>query len=95
MHEAPHDMNGTAKTPAASHLFNVNEEGTKLPHDKAELFLHIVAQLLYLCRQTHHDIHTAVACLCTRVNYPDEDDYKKLTRVIQYLREKSENSRTS
>jgi len=27
----------------------------------------------------------AVAFLCSRVQYPDEDDYKKLTRVMQYL----------
>jgi len=27
-----------------------------------------------------------VAFLCTRVKCPDADDYKKLTRVIQYLR---------
>jgi len=28
----------------------------------------------------------AVAFLCSRVQSPDEDDYKKLTRVMQYLR---------
>jgi len=28
----------------------------------------------------------AVAFLCTRVQLPDKDDYKKLTRVMQYLR---------
>jgi len=32
------------------------------------------------------DIQTAVAFLCTQVQSPDEDDYKKLTRVMQYLR---------
>jgi len=47
----------------------------------------MVAKLLYLCRRTRQDIQTAVAFLCTRVQNPDEDDYKKLTRVIQYLRD--------
>ena len=29
----------------------------------------------------------AVAFLCTRVKSPDEDDYKKLTRDVPYLRD--------
>jgi len=35
--------------------------------------------------RTRQDIQTAVAFLCARVKSPDKDDYKKLTRVIQYL----------
>ena len=33
MEEAPYDMNGTAKTPAANHLFNVNNRAKKLAYD--------------------------------------------------------------
>jgi len=46
-------MNGTVKTLAANHLFNVNNGAKKLAHNKAELFHHMVAKLLYLCRRTH------------------------------------------
>jgi len=46
---------------ARSQSFNVNKEATKLPCDKAELFHHIVAQLIYLCMQTCQDVQTAVA----------------------------------
>ena len=81
--ELPSDMNGSAKTPAASHLFNVNKEAKKLQEESAQLFHHLVAKLLYLSRRTRQDIQTAVAFLCTRVQCPDEDDYKKLTRVMQ------------
>jgi len=84
--ETPYDMEGNAKTPAAIYLFNTNDGANKLPEDKAQLFHHIVAKLLYLCRRTQQDIQTAVAFLCTRVKNPDEDDCKKLARVIQYLR---------
>ena len=45
-----------------------------------------MAKLLYLCKRTRQDIQTAVAFLCTRVRDPDTDDYKKLTKVMQYLR---------
>ena len=87
LEEAPYDMAGIAKTPAACHLFNVNDGARKLDEKKAQLFHHMVAKLLYLCRRTRQDIQTAVAFLCTRVKSPDEDDYKKLAHVIQYLRD--------
>ena len=45
-----------------------------------------MAKLLYLCRHTRQDIQTAVTFLCTRVKEPDEDDYKKLVKVMQYIR---------
>jgi len=46
--ELPMDMNGTAKTPAANHLFNVNPDAKKLPETTAQLFHHLVAKLLYI-----------------------------------------------
>ena len=83
--ELPLDINGSIKTPGTSHLFNVNKDTTKLLEEKAQLFHHLVAKLLYLSRRTIQDIQMAVAFLCMRVKSPDEDDYKKLTRVMQYL----------
>jgi hypothetical protein len=78
-------MDVTAKTPATNHLFSVNEEADKLPHDKGEFFHHMAAKLLYLRRGIPQDIQTAVA-LCTKVKGPDKYDYKKMARVIQYFR---------
>jgi len=63
------------------------DDGTqKLDEDRAQLFHHLVAKLLYLSRRSRQDIQTAVEFLCTRVQSPDEDDYKKLARVMKYLR---------
>jgi hypothetical protein len=50
------------------------------------LFHHNVAKLLFLCKRARPDIQTAIAFLCTRVKGPDMDDYKKLMRVMRYLR---------
>jgi len=49
--EIPLDMNGSVKTPAASHSFNVNKERTKLPKTTAQLLHHLLAKLLYLSRR--------------------------------------------
>jgi hypothetical protein len=50
------------------------------------MYHHNTAKLLFLCKRARPDIQTVVAFLCTRVKNPDEDDYKKLTRVMRYLR---------
>ena len=84
--DLPDDMGGTATSPAADHLFTVNETGRKLTQTQAELFHHNVAKLLFLCKRARPDIQTAVAFLTTRVTAPDEDNYKKLARVMKYLR---------
>jgi hypothetical protein len=82
--EAPADMAGTATTPAADHLFSVNETPDYLDDVTSELFHHLTAKLLFLCKRARPDIQTAVAFLATRVKHLDKDDYKKLSRVIKY-----------
>jgi Reverse transcriptase (RNA-dependent DNA polymerase) len=84
----PEDMAGEAATPAANHLFEVHPESESMQLDKetGDLFHTNVAKLLFLCKRARPDIQTAVAFLCTRVKAPDSDDYKKLARVMKYLR---------
>jgi len=50
-----------------------------------QLFHHLVAKLFYLCRQTQQDIQTAWEFSCNRLRSIHKDDYKKLTKVMQYL----------
>jgi hypothetical protein len=86
LHHANDDMKGVAVTPASNYLFQTNDDSVKLDHDCKEQFVHLVMQLLYLSQRGRPDIRTAVSFLCTRLHDPDEDDYKKLSRVIKYLR---------
>jgi len=89
LNEPPPDMDGGATTPAANHLFSVNQEAQKLNEKSAEMFHHNLAKILYLCKRARPDIQTAVAFLTTRVKKPDQDDLKKLCRVMRYLRNTS------
>lgn len=84
--DLPDDMQGEAVTPAAHHLFSVDEKAIRLDEDKAQFFHHLTAKLLFLSKRARPDIQTAVAFLTTRVKGPDVDDYKKLARVLRYLR---------
>jgi hypothetical protein len=80
------DMDGESPTPAANHLFQVNDKQPKVDEKKAQLFHTYVAKSLFLCKRARPDIQTAVAFLATRVKECGEDDYKKLRRMIQFLR---------
>lgn len=82
----PDDMNGESITPASNYLFTVDRLAEKLDSTTADLFHHNTAKLLFLCKRARPDIQTAVAFLCTRVQGPDVDDYKKLGKVMRYLR---------
>jgi hypothetical protein len=84
--ELPDDMSGETATPAANHLFEVDESADKLDEETAQLFHHNVAKLLFLCKRARPDVQAAVTFLTTRVQQPDVDDYKKLRRTMQYLR---------
>ena len=61
-------------TPAPAHLFDTQEDCPKLEEKKAQMFHHMTAKALYICKRARPDIQTAVAFLSTRVKSPDEDD---------------------
>jgi len=42
-------------------------------------------KLLWVSKRSRFDIQTALSFLCTRTNNPDEDDWKKLKRLLQYI----------
>jgi hypothetical protein len=83
--EMPADMKGKAATPAANHLFDIREDPVPIDQEKSDIFHKMVMQLQYLSQRARPDVRTAVSFLCKRVSAPDEDDYKKLTRVMKYL----------
>ena len=80
-------MKGTSTTPAANHLFQTNENAEKLGATDAVLYHHLVAKFLYLGKRMRPDLLTAISFLCTRIQNPDVDDFKKLGRCLRYLRD--------
>jgi hypothetical protein len=87
--EMPENMDGTATSPAADHLFKITE-GIELVNEATSELLHATAaKLLFLCKGRRPDIQTAIAFLCMWVQQPTRHDYNKLVRVIKYLRKTS------
>jgi hypothetical protein len=84
--EFPEEITGVCATPADDHLFKVRDDGKKLNEEQVGAFHHTVYQLLFAANQAWQDIQTAVSFLTTCVKDPDEDDWKKLVRVLlKYL----------
>jgi hypothetical protein len=86
INEMPDDMNGTSPTPATDRLFDVEEESPALNEKESDFFHRTTARLLFAAKRARPDLQVAVAYLCTRVKNPNQSDYRKLSRVIKYLR---------
>lgn len=73
--------------PHNANLFKVRLDGTQkyLPEEQAIKFHHTVAQLQFFQKRARRDIHIASSFLASRVKKPDEDDWGKCRRVVQYL----------
>jgi hypothetical protein len=74
----------TAPTPAAEDLFTEGES-KDLDTKRAEEFHTFVAKGLFACKRARPDIHPTIAVLCTRVKKPNEDDWRKLNRLLKYI----------
>jgi hypothetical protein len=72
-------------SPAAEKLFSVNDKTPKLDKAMGEEFHGTVAKLLFLTKRARPDLQPTVPFLCTRVKQPDQDDWKKLLRLLKYL----------
>ena len=89
--ETPDDLfKGPARSAASNYLFHVNPRAKKLDNDAAVLYHHLTAKLLYLSKRTLPDLLPTVSFLCTRVQSPDVDDWKKLGRCLTYLRDNAD-----
>jgi hypothetical protein len=79
------DVTEPAKTPAAPHLFTIRDDAPPLHEQKAQKCHHTVAKGIFLCKRVRLDLQTMIAYLSTRVKNQEEDNWKKLMRMMRYL----------
>ena len=72
--------------PTQSHFREVKMECAQLGHKKTEVFYSVVTKLLWMMKRSCPDLETAIGFICTRVAKSDEDDWKKLRRMIAYMK---------
>jgi hypothetical protein len=78
-------ISGTAKTPANSNLFHLDESSALLSSAKLSDFHSRVMKLMWLAKRCAPEILVAIAYLSTRVQCANENDWEKLERVLKYL----------
>jgi Reverse transcriptase (RNA-dependent DNA polymerase) len=71
--------------PWNENLFKVDTNSPELAKDKRELFHTFVAKGLFVCKRARPDIQPAIAFLTTRVKAPNEQDWFKLVKMMNYL----------
>ena len=72
--------------PADPDLFSVDSASELLSEQDRKRFHTMVAKLLYLAKRVRPDLLPAVTFLTTRVSCATKEDWKKLERVIGYLK---------
>ena len=84
--ETPANFDDEDVTPSISELFIVNLTQQKLDAATADLFHRIVARFLYVVKRECLDLQVAVVFLCKRRKCPNVGDWKKVGRLIRYVR---------
>ena len=73
------------KATAFEHLFNVEGDADKLD-DKRGGNHTTVSKGLFFCKRAHPYKQISIVFLCNRVPAPDEDNWKNIIRLINYLK---------
>ena len=58
--EFPMELDGEPTSPAANHLFEVDDNGIKLKPEQKDIFHEFVAKLLFLGKRARPDLKTAI-----------------------------------
>ena len=80
------ELDTDVMSPAAKHLFMVNEDAERLPEKQRETFHSITAKMLFITKRVRPDLEPTVAFLCTRVTESSIDDWKKLKRMMGFAK---------
>ena len=79
-------IGSAAAVPWTEKLFDVDDKSPKLKEERADTFHTFVAKALFLAFRGRPDIKPAVAFMCTRVQEPTEQDWRKLHRMMKFLK---------
>jgi hypothetical protein len=84
--EFPYEIKPTTTAPWTEKLLKVQEDSKKLDEKQRSIFHTFVMKAMFLCKRARPDIEPAIAFLSSRVNNTNEDDWKKLLKVMSFLK---------
>jgi hypothetical protein len=86
LEEFPFPIGSIKKTPWTEKLLKINEDANKLEEERRSIFHTFVMKGMFLCKRARPDIDQAIGFLSSRVNEANEEDWKKLLRVLSFLK---------
>eukprot|EP00957_Ditylum_brightwellii_P143410 10925329-Ditylum_brightwellii.AAC.1 len=86
MEDLGEDLDITVSTSAPRRLYDANKECEKLDEKRAVVFHSITAKTLFIMKRIRPDLEPTVAFLCTRVPKSDKVDWKKLKRMLGFVK---------
>jgi hypothetical protein len=84
--EFPKELDGKAKFPWTEKLFKVDEKSKKLSTEQAKTFHTFVMKGMFVGKRGRQDIQPGIAYLTTRVKEPNENDWSKLVKIMNFLK---------
>ncbi len=82
----PEKIEGKGKFPWTENLFKVDPDSKKLKPERAKVFHTFVMKGMFLCKRGRQDIQPGIAFLSTRTQNPTESDWKKLLKIMVFLK---------
>ena len=82
----PDKLRDGINLPWTERLFKVDDHSPKLDADRAKTMYTFVMKAMFVCKRGRPDIQPAVAFLATRVKGPTDQDYKKLIRMMEFMK---------
>jgi hypothetical protein len=80
------DIKAGAKTPTSTGLFSVDKDSPPLEEGKRKIFHSVFATLLWVGTMVRPDILVALSYLGKRTTKANDDDEKKLERLLSYIK---------
>ena len=86
----PEKLSDNIQCPWTTRLFNINTESKLLDKNKKDIFHTFVMKCMFLAKIARPDILVGIIYLSTRVMNSNEEDWKKLIRLLSYLKNTTE-----
>jgi len=84
--EFPYEIKGRLKAPWNDKLFKVNKKTEKFDDKRKGIFHTFVMKAMFLCKRARQDIEPGICFLSSRTSKPNESDWQKLTKILEFLK---------
>ena len=94
LEEFPDKLTGVAQQPCTESLFKTKSNFTQITKFKSNIFHTYIMKLMFLTKRIRPDILPGISYLLTRASRPNEVDWYKLKKILNFLKKTKEEKLT-